>query len=54
MHIRRLDHVQLAMPAGREKEARAFYQELLGIPEVVKPRHLAAVDAANGSLNSPA
>src|SRR6516162_7472196 len=42
MHIRRLDHVQLAMPAGREKEARAFYQELLGIPEVVKPRHLAA------------
>jgi catechol 2,3-dioxygenase-like lactoylglutathione lyase family enzyme len=35
-----LDHVQLAMPAGREPEARAFYQEVLGIPEVPKPRTL--------------
>ena len=37
MQIRRLDHVQLAMPAGREVEAAAFYQGLLGIPEVAKP-----------------
>jgi catechol 2,3-dioxygenase-like lactoylglutathione lyase family enzyme len=35
-----LDHVQLAMPAGRESEARAFYQEILGIPEVPKPPSL--------------
>jgi len=35
-----LDHVQLAMPAGGEPEARAFYQEILGIPEVPKPRSL--------------
>ncbi len=42
MSIRRLDHVQLAMPAGREDEARAFYQTILGIPEVTKPPHLAA------------
>ncbi len=42
MHIRRLDHVQLAMPAGHEDDARAFYQGLLGIPEVAKPPHLAA------------
>jgi catechol 2,3-dioxygenase-like lactoylglutathione lyase family enzyme len=42
MRIRRLDHVQLAMPAGREDEARAFYQGLLGIREVAKPPHLAA------------
>jgi len=41
MHIRQLDHVQLAMPAGREDEARAFYQGLLGIGEVAKPSHLA-------------
>jgi len=27
---------------GRESDARAFYQEILGIPEVVKPRQLAA------------
>jgi catechol 2,3-dioxygenase-like lactoylglutathione lyase family enzyme len=42
MKIRRLDHIQLAMPAGREDEARAFYQGTLGIPEVAKPAHLAA------------
>jgi hypothetical protein len=29
MKICRLDHVQLAMPAGREDEARAFYQGML-------------------------
>jgi len=39
--IERLDHVQLAMPAGGEESARAFYGETLGIPEVPKPAHLA-------------
>lgn len=38
----RLDHVQLAMPAGREADAVAFYDDVLGIPQVVKPPHLAA------------
>ena len=42
MHIVGMDHVQLAMPAGREDDARAFYDHLLGIPEVAKPPHLAA------------
>lgn len=42
MPIERLDHVQLAMPAGGEAQARAFYQDALGIPEVRKPAHLAA------------
>jgi catechol 2,3-dioxygenase-like lactoylglutathione lyase family enzyme len=41
MQVRRLDHVQLAMPSGREDEARTFYAEMLGIPEVAKPPHLA-------------
>lgn len=36
-----IEHVQLAMPAGREAEARAFYAELLGLPEVPKPPELA-------------
>jgi catechol 2,3-dioxygenase-like lactoylglutathione lyase family enzyme len=36
-----LDHVQLAMPAGKEQEARAFYGEALGIAERAKPGHLA-------------
>jgi catechol 2,3-dioxygenase-like lactoylglutathione lyase family enzyme len=29
------------MPSGREAEARAFYQGVLGIPEVPKPSNLA-------------
>jgi hypothetical protein len=32
----------LAMPAGREADARKFYQELLGIPEATKPPEFAA------------
>jgi catechol 2,3-dioxygenase-like lactoylglutathione lyase family enzyme len=36
-----IDHVQLAMPAGREDDAREFCERLLGIPEVLKPPALA-------------
>lgn len=36
-----LDHVQLAMPAGQEAAARAFYSGVLGLAEVPKPPHLA-------------
>jgi len=42
MAIVRIDHVQLAMPAGREDDARRFYRDLLGIPEKEKPPALAA------------
>jgi catechol 2,3-dioxygenase-like lactoylglutathione lyase family enzyme len=42
MRIQAIDHVQLAMPPGRESEARAFYEGILGIPEVPKPPNLAA------------
>lgn len=41
MAILRIEHVQLAMPPGREDEARTFYARLLGIPEVPKPPELA-------------
>jgi catechol 2,3-dioxygenase-like lactoylglutathione lyase family enzyme len=41
MPVKRIDHVQLAMPPGREEEARAFYGGGLGIREVAKPPHLA-------------
>ena len=37
-----LDHVQLAMPAGEEARARAFYCDVLGLVEEPKPAHLAA------------
>jgi catechol 2,3-dioxygenase-like lactoylglutathione lyase family enzyme len=38
--VERIDHVQLAMPAGAEDEATAFYQGILGIPRVPKPPEL--------------
>ena len=37
-----LDHVQLAMPPGREAEAEAFYSGLLGFTRLDKPEPLAA------------
>ena len=40
MQILRIDHVQLAMPAGEEDKARAFYFGLLGLPEIQKPAAL--------------
>jgi catechol 2,3-dioxygenase-like lactoylglutathione lyase family enzyme len=41
MQVKGLDHVLLAMPPGGEAAARAFYADLLGIPEVKKPENLA-------------
>jgi RimJ/RimL family protein N-acetyltransferase/catechol 2,3-dioxygenase-like lactoylglutathione lyase family enzyme len=41
MGVRRIDHVQLAMPAGGEDDAVRFYEGLLGVPRVPKPPHLA-------------
>lgn len=42
IEISGLDHIQLAMPAGGEAAARAFYGELLGLPEQPKPAQLVA------------
>src|SRR5262245_22416546 len=41
MEILGLDHVQLAMPEGREDSARAFYCGVLGLDEESKPENLA-------------
>ena len=41
MTLLKIDHVQLAMPKGQEDKARAFYGELLALPEVAKPVDLA-------------
>lgn len=40
--ISTLEHVQLAMPAGREADARKYYGELLGLTELEKPAALQA------------
>jgi ribosomal protein S18 acetylase RimI-like enzyme len=37
-----VDHVQVAAPPGSEEAARAFYGELLGLPELDKPERLRA------------
>jgi len=53
MRITALHHVQLAMPPGGEAQARAFYEGVLGIPEVTKPANLAVRGGCwfeNGSL----
>ncbi|MEL7207271.1 MAG: VOC family protein [Actinomycetota bacterium] len=42
MGVEAIDHVQLAMPAGGEDEAVAFYEGVLGIARVPKPPRLAA------------
>jgi catechol 2,3-dioxygenase-like lactoylglutathione lyase family enzyme len=40
MAIVGIDHVQLAIPPGRDAEARQFYRELMGLIEVPKPEAL--------------
>jgi catechol 2,3-dioxygenase-like lactoylglutathione lyase family enzyme len=40
MRLTGLHHVQVAMPAGREDDARAFYVGVLGLTEVPKPENL--------------
>jgi len=40
MSIVGIHHVQLAMPAGREADAVAFYTGILGLPQVTKPGRL--------------
>lgn len=41
MKILAFDHINLAMPAGGEALARAFYADVLGMTEIPKPPQLA-------------
>ena len=41
-HIAGIDHVQIAIPAGADAQARAFYKGVLGLQEVPKPAPLNA------------
>jgi catechol 2,3-dioxygenase-like lactoylglutathione lyase family enzyme len=40
MKITRLNHVMVTIPKGAEDQARAFYCDLLGLPEIPKPESL--------------
>jgi catechol 2,3-dioxygenase-like lactoylglutathione lyase family enzyme len=41
MKILSIDHIQIAMPPGEEEKARAFYRDILGFTEILKPAELA-------------
>ena len=42
MSITGIAHVQLAILSGGEEQARAFYGQLLGMPEIAKPNSLSS------------
>ena len=44
--FKRLDHIQICIPKGKEDEARHFYTGIIGLAEIPKPRSL----IANGGL----
>ena len=37
IQFKRLDHVQICIPTGKENEARKFYSDVIGLSEIVKP-----------------
>ena len=40
INFKRLDHIQLCIPIGMEKEARNFYTNVLRLTEIPKPAQL--------------
>jgi len=46
IHFKRLDHIQICIPKGKENEARQFYTDIIGLTEIPKPKAL----IANGGL----
>jgi catechol 2,3-dioxygenase-like lactoylglutathione lyase family enzyme len=39
IEFKRLDHIMLCIPHGKEDEARAFYTDVLGLSEIKDPGH---------------
>lgn len=52
MTILAIDHVELAMPPGREDYARSFCSGLLGVPELPKPEFLELLESASAAVRS--
>ncbi len=46
INFKRLDHVQICIPNGKENEARHFYTDIIGLIEIPKPEAL----ISNGGL----
>ncbi len=40
IEFKRLDHIQICIPAGKEEGARKFYTEIIGLKEISKPAEL--------------
>jgi len=40
IRLKRLDHIQLCIPTGKEDEARTFYSSIIGLQEIPKPKEL--------------
>lgn len=40
INFKRLDHIQICIPRGKEDEARMFYSNILGLNEIQKPDEL--------------
>ncbi|MFI5140556.1 MAG: VOC family protein [Sphingobacteriales bacterium] len=44
--FKKLDHIQICIPTGKEDEARKFYTGIIGLKEIPKPKEL----ITNGGL----
>lgn len=40
INFKKLDHIQICIPPGKEDEARKFYMDILGLKEITKPVEL--------------
>lgn len=40
IQFKRLDHIQICIPKGKENEARRFYTDIIGLTEISKPEQL--------------
>jgi catechol 2,3-dioxygenase-like lactoylglutathione lyase family enzyme len=38
INFKRLNHIQICIPVGKEMEARRFYTDILGLEEIPKPK----------------
>jgi len=46
INFKRLNHIQICIPKGKEEEARRFYTDIIGLKEIPKPAAL----VPNGGL----
>ena len=40
IQLKRLNHIQICIPTGKESEARQFYAGIIGLKEIPKPKDL--------------